>query len=165
MPRSWCQTEEEEAEGKKAHRADTCSQLLSPSLCTIQSVAARIFFFFLYLSLLLLLLLKCEWPRIVWASRNTICLSGGARGPLQWSKGGYKRLVTRGQPTNNHKHPSYFSPTTHPPLVFPPFLVSLFSLLSLSLSRPPFHLRPFFFFLMLNANVRALLLAAKGAEL
>lgn len=144
MPRSWCQTEEEEAEGKKAHRADTCSRLLSPSLCTIQSVAARIFFFFLYLSLLLLLLLKCEWPRIVWASRNTICLSGGARGPLQWSKGGYKRLVTRGQPTNNHKHPSYFSPTTHPPLVFPPFLVSLFSLLSLSLS-PPFSSQALFF--------------------
>lgn len=99
------------------------------------------FSFFLYLSLLLLLLLKCEWPRIVWASRNTICLSGGARGPLQWSKGGYKRLVTRGQPTNNHKHPSYFSPTTHPPLVSSsPFFLS-----SLSLSLAPLFISgPFF---------------------
>lgn len=67
------------------------------------------------------------WPHC----HNTICLSGGARSLQEY--GGYKRLVTRGRPTNNYKHPSYFTPQHHcqtptnPYLLlslFPPFLFS-----------------------------------------
>lgn len=112
------------------------------SLGTVQPLAAGISYIFF---------LKCEWPRIVWA-RHLVTLSVCQEGPgslLEY--GGYKRLVTRGRPTNNHKHPSYFSPTpTHPFLPLSLFFLFLFFfpllplLLSFFFFSPPFSSQALF---------------------